>query len=141
LDYLRAKLTRALLQHFGDDDRRIEHALCVLHSTETLLEKYPGCDPEIAIAAALLHDVGIRESEARHGYNDGRTQEEYGPPVAGAMLEAIGFPTEKIRIVKEIIGNHHSPSRYAYPELALLKEADLIVNRREDGRKLPEIPR
>lgn len=139
MQYLRARLTRALLQHFGEDDRRIEHALRVLHNTETLMERFPGCDPEIAIAAALLHDVGIRESEALHGYNDGRTQEEYGPPVAGSMLEAIGFPAEKIRIVKEIIGNHHSPSRYAYPELALLKEADLIVNRDEDVRKLPEI--
>jgi len=35
-------------------------------------------------------------------------------------------------IVKQIIGNHHSPSRYPYPELALLKEADLIVNKAEE---------
>ena len=127
--YLRARLTRAMLQHFGNDDRRIEHALRVLHHTDTLLGKYPGSDAEIAIAAALLHDVGIKEAEARHGYNDGKTQEEYGPPVAGAILEQLGFPPAKIEIVKNIIGNHHSPSRYDYPELALLKEADLIVNR------------
>ena len=131
--YLRARLTRALLQHFGDDDRRIEHALRVLHHTDALIGKHPGCDPEIAIAAALLHDVGIREAEARHGYNDGKTQEEYGPPVAGAILTRLGFPQEKIEIVKNIIGNHHSPSRYDYPELALLKEADLIVNRSDQG--------
>jgi acetyl esterase len=39
------------------------------------------------------------------------------------------------RIVKDIIGNHHSPSRYGYPELALLKEADRIVNRDEAAAK------
>ncbi len=133
MQYLRAKLTRTLLLHFGDDDRRIEHALRVLQHTEALLGKYPGSDAEIAIAAALLHDVGIKEAEARHGYNDGKTQEEYGPPIAAAILEQIGFPHAKIEIVKNIIGNHHSPSRYAYPELALLKEADLIVNRDDRG--------
>jgi hypothetical protein len=40
---------------------------------------------------------------------------------------------KKIEIIKNIIGNHHSPSRYDYPELALLKKADQIVNRIEEG--------
>ena len=33
--------------------------------------------------------------------------------------------------VCEIIGNHHSPSRYDYVELEILKEADRIVNKLE----------
>ena len=81
------------------------------------------------IACALLHDLGIKVSEERHGYNNGKTQEEYGPAEAGRLLNAIGFPADKTEIVKNIIGNHHSPSRYDYPELAVLKEADKIVNR------------
>lgn len=132
MKYLRAKLARVLIEYFGDDDRRINHALSVLHTSDCLLEKHPGCDPEIADASALLHDVGIKISEEKHGYNTGKTQEEYGPAVAEALLNGIGFPPDKIDIVKNIIGNHHSPSRYAYPELALLKEADLIVNKAED---------
>ena len=91
----------------------------------------PSCDPEIVIACALLHDVGIKVSEEKHGYNNGKTQEEYGPPVAEALLNSIEFPCEKIEIVKDIIGNHHSPSRYDYPELIVLKDADKIVNRDE----------
>lgn len=132
MNYPRAKLARVLLDYFGGDDRRVEHALCVLHHTERLMEKYVGCDPEIAIACALLHDVGIKISEERHGYNNGKTQEKYGPPVAEALLRGIGFPAEKIEIVKNIIGNHHSPSRHDYPELALLKEADRTVNKCEE---------
>ncbi len=132
MQYLRAKLARALLEFFGTDDRRINHALSVLHHTDCLIGNYPGCDPDIAIASALLHDVGIKISEAKHGYNNGKTQEEYGPAVAEALLKGIGFPTDKIEIVTNIIGNHHSPSRYDYPELALLKAADLIVNKAED---------
>lgn len=86
------------------------------------------CDPDVVAACALLHDVGIKISEEKHGYNNGETQEQYGPPVAAEILAGIGFPANKAKRVKEIIGNHHSPSRYDYPELAVLKEADQIVN-------------
>ncbi len=138
MKYLRGKLTRLLVEYFGNDDRRIEHALRVLHHAECLMENRPGCDADIVIASALLHDIGIKVSEEKHGYNNGRTQEEYGPPVAADLLRYIGFPADKTEIVKNIIGNHHSPSRYDYPELALLKEADLIVNRIEEGQPSPE---
>ena len=132
MHYLRAKLARVLIEYFGADDRRINHALSVLHHTDCLIGNYPGCDSDIAVASALLHDVGIKISEEKHGYNNGKTQEEYGPAFAEALLKGIDFPSDKIEIVKNIIGNHHSPSRYDYPELALLKAADLIVNKAED---------
>lgn len=133
IPYLRAILARSLISYFGEDNRRIDHALQVLAESEALLAKDPACDPDIVIAVALLHDVGIKISEEKFGTNTGRTQEEYGPPAAEALLLQVGFPPEKLRVVKEIIGNHHSPSRYAYPELALLKEADRIVNDREES--------
>lgn len=137
MQYLRVKCVRVLIEYFGNDDRRIDHALSVLHYAERLMDKHPGCDPEISVASALLHDVGIKISEERHGYNNGKTQEEYGPGVAEALLNKIGFPSDKIEIVKNIIGNHHSPSRYDYPELALLKAADLIVNKTDDLHEAP----
>jgi len=133
MNFLRAKLTRVLVDYFADDDRRIEHALSVLRTADTMIEDYPGCDPDIVVASSILHDIGIKISEEKHGYNNGVTQEQYGPPVAGELLVSIGFPPDKIEIVKNIIGNHHSPSRYDYPELALLKKADQIVNRAEEG--------
>ena len=131
--YLKAQITRLLLDHFGDDNRRITHALNVLCEAEQLLElpEFSACDHEVVIAASLLHDVGIKPSEKELGYNNGKTQEEYGPPIAERLLQSIYFPPEKILVVKQIIGNHHSPSRYDYPELELLKKADRIVNARE----------
>jgi len=131
MNHLRAKILRVLIEYFGADDRRIEHALRVLHHADNIMASRPACDPDILIASALLHDVGIKVSEEKHGYNNGKTQEKYGPPVAEELLRSIGFPSEKIEIVKNIIGNHHSPARYDYPELAVLKEADQIVNRDE----------
>ncbi|OGV61034.1 MAG: phosphohydrolase [Lentisphaerae bacterium RIFOXYC12_FULL_60_16] len=138
MKYLRVKLTRALVAYFGGDDRRIEHALCVLQQVDRLIDAHPGCDPDIAVASALLHDVGIKVSEEKLGYNNGKTQEEYGPVVAGDMLRNIGFPADKLDVVTKIIGNHHSPSRYDYPELALLKEADRNVNRQEELQHSPD---
>ena len=70
-------------------------------------------------------------AEEQHDRNDGPMQEEYGPPAAEVILRPVGFLEEKIGKVKDIIGNHHSASCFPYPELELLKKADLIVNRAE----------
>lgn len=131
MEYLRAHLSRVLIAYFDTDNRRIEHALRVLHHCDRLMADYPSCDVDIVVASALLHDVGIKVSDEKLGYQNGKTQEQYGPQVAEELLDSIGFPPAKTVIVKNIIGNHHSPSRYNYPELELLKAADLIVNRDE----------
>lgn len=128
MEYCKGKIVKQLVDYFGTDYRRITHALEVLRHAERLMESTPECDSEVLIAAALLHDIGIRESEARLGYNNGQTQEAFGPPVAAQLLATISFDPDKSRRVCEIIGNHHSPSRYDYVELKLLKEADRIVN-------------
>jgi putative nucleotidyltransferase with HDIG domain len=131
MDYCKGKIAKLLVDYFSDDFRRITHALEVLKYAEKILETTSDCDYEILVAAALLHDIGIKKSEELHGYNNGKTQEEYGPPIAETLLESIGFPSEKTKKVIEIIGNHHSPSRYDYVELKVLKEADRIVNKLE----------
>ena len=84
----------------------------MLFHAERISEEYPESDMEILIAAALLHDIGIKVSEEKHGYNTWQTQEEYGPQVAEDLLRSIGFPLSKIEIVKNIIGNHHSSSQF-----------------------------
>ena len=131
MDYCKGRVAKLLVDYFGNDFRRITHALEVLKYSEKIEEQSGACDHDVLVAASLLHDIGIKRSEGMLGYNDGRTQEEYGPPVAQELLQSIGFPEEKIVKVCEIIGNHHSPSRYDYVELRILKEADRIVNRME----------
>lgn len=126
---IKAIITRQLLDFFGEDDRRIEHALNVLKHAEKIAENMSGWDYDILVAVSLLHDVGIKPSEKELGYNNGHTQEKYGPPVAKRLLEDVCFPAEKIQKVCEIIGNHHSPSRFDYIELEILKQADRMVNK------------
>jgi len=134
MDIIKGKITKLLVDFFGNDFRRITHALEVMKHAERIGESKEGCDYEVLIASALLHDIGIKPSEEMLGYNNGKTQEEYGPPVAEKLLKSIGFDDVKLRKVCEIIGNHHSPSRHEYVELKILKEADMMVNRLEgDG--------
>jgi putative nucleotidyltransferase with HDIG domain len=133
MNYLKGRIVKLLVDFFEDDFRRIEHALAVLKEAEALLENRSDCDGDVMLAAALLHDVGIKPSERELGYNDGKTQERYGPPVVRELLEKIDFPPSSIQKVAEMVGNHHSPSCYDYPELQVLKEADRIVNRRENS--------
>jgi len=131
--FTKAKITRIMINFFDRDDRRIEHALNVMLEADLILaQENIACDYEIVVAAALLHDVGIKPSEEKLGYNNGKTQEEFGPPVAEKLLKMIDFTPLKIEKVKEIIGNHHSPSRYDYPELEILKRADRIINRKDE---------
>ena len=103
----------------------------VLKYAERSMENLQGYDEDIVIASALLHDVGIKPSEERLKYNNGKTQEQYGPPIVEELLRRIDFPPDKTAKVAQIVGNHHSPSRYDYIELKILKDADRIVNKLE----------
>jgi putative nucleotidyltransferase with HDIG domain len=131
MTYIRAKLIRKLIEFFNDDDRRIEHALRVLYHAENCVSEYPACDRDILIAAALLHDVGIKESEEKLGYNTGKTQEKYGPAIAKRILDETDFPKEKIHLTIDIISRHHSPENDDCCELKILKRADAVVNKTE----------
>ena len=131
MDYFKGRVVKLMVDYFGTDFRRITHALEVLGHAEIIMGNGDDCDYEVLVASALLHDIGIKQSEEALGYNNGKTQEEYGPPVAEKLLKSINFSPEKTRKVCQIIGNHHSRSRYDYVELKILKEADRIVNRIE----------
>lgn len=134
MPFFKGQIVKLLTDYFEDDYRRIQHAVSVLRYAENIMENSDSCDSDVVVAAALLHDVGIKPSEKELGYNNGKTQEEYGPPVVRALLADIGFPEDKLQKVVDIVGNHHSPSRFDYPELAVLKEADRIVNRMEEAK-------
>ena len=111
MDYCKGRVTKLLVDYFGNDFRRTTHALEVLKYSEKIMEDTERYDYDILIASSLLHDIGIKQSEEVLGYNNGKTQEEYGPPIAEELLKSINFPSEKITKVCAIIGNHHSRSR------------------------------
>ena len=85
-----SQVRAAMEEYFGDDARRIDHALRVTAFACRLMEDEPA-DPELVVATALLHDIGIREAERKHGSSAGNLQEIEGPPVAREILARLGF--------------------------------------------------
>ena len=123
----KADIAAEMKRVFGSDEKRIGHALSVLSYAEEILREEPG-DPEIVVAAALLHDIGIHEAERKHGSNAGRYQEIEGPPIAEKILKSLGADTDFIAEVCDIVGHHHSSRKVETVNFKILFDADTIVN-------------
>jgi len=122
-----AQVRAAMEEYFGEDRKRIEHALKVTAFAGQLMEEEPA-NPDLVIATALLHDIGIREAERKYGSSAGNLQEVEGPPVAREILSGIGFSEPFIGEVCEIIASHHSPGEVDTENFRIIWDADWLVN-------------
>jgi HD domain len=122
-----ALVSAAMKNYFGADKRRIDHALRVTAYAGQLLEHEAG-DRELVLATALLHDIGIREAERKHGSAAGNLQEVEGPPVARAILTSLGYSEPFIAEACTIIAAHHSPGEVETANFRVIWDADWLVN-------------
>lgn len=135
----------AMRDYFGADQRRIDHALRVTGFAEQILKHEKG-DRLVVIAAALLHDIGIREAERKYGSSAGDLQEREGPPVAREILTGLAFDVAVIDEVCAIIASHHSLGEVDTDNFRVIWDADWLVNLGDefdlkDGRKTSEMIR
>lgn len=121
------KVEQAMKDYFGADHRRINHAMLVAGFAREILEREPG-DPDVVMAAAYLHDIGIREAERKFGSSAGNLQEQEGPPVAREILSSLGFDETLISEVCAIIASHHSPGEVETDNFRVIWDADWLVN-------------
>jgi HD superfamily phosphodiesterase len=112
---------------FGDDMKRVTHALNVTKHAKLLLKEERG-NVDVVIPAAILHDTGIPEAEKKYGSSAGPYQEQEGPPVARGIMEKLGIAEGTINEVCNIIGNHHSPGKVDTLNFKILYDADWLVN-------------
>jgi len=124
---VRDRIIHAMRTEFGDDERRINHALLVLQFSEALLRD-ESASPRIVVAAALLHDIGIQEAERKHGACTPQYQELEGPPIARRILETEGLDLSIVDHVCRIVGSHHSGGDIDTPEFRIVWDADWLVN-------------
>lgn len=125
---MRAQLIERMKSVFGDDRRRIDHALTVLGHAESIMRAGGELDALVVRAAAVLHDIGIHEAEQKHGSSAGRYQEIEGPPIARAILAEMGVDAERMDHVCRIVANHHSARDIDTPEFHVIWDADWLVN-------------
>ena len=121
------QLIAVMEAYFGDDGRRIGHAKKVTENAERLMAAEGG-DPEVVIAAGVLHDIGIHEAERKHGSPAGHFQELEGPPIARELLTTLGYAPETVDEICDIIAHHHSPGVLTTVNFKVLYDADWLVN-------------
>ena len=124
----RQNLIDDMKQVFGSDNKRIEHALLVLHYAERIAVAESVNDPGVVIAAAILHDIGIPAAERKHNSSAGRYQEIEGPPVAHDILTRYPLSHERREHICAIIANHHSAREIDTTEFRCVWDADWLVN-------------
>lgn len=138
MNNLKDRLIDEVKDYFGKDEGRISHALKVTEFAEMILKDEQG-DRDVVIGAAILHDIGIPESERKYGSNAGHYQEIEGPPIAREILKRQGLDESFIEEVCEIIAHHHSPGKVNTNNFKILYDADCLVNLGDElKRKLKE---
>jgi len=128
---IRDRLVARMKDVFGQDEKRINHALRVLDYAERI-NAAEGGDPLVIKAAAILHDIGIQEAERKYGSAAGRYQEIEGPPIAEPILKENDLDPVRIEHICRIMANHHSARDIDTLEFRVLWDADWLVNLQEE---------
>jgi HD superfamily phosphodiesterase len=123
-----------MIQYFGTDVPRINHALKVYGYAQTIAFSQNLTPKELQIIefAAILHDIGIPISEKKYGSCSGNYQEIEGPPIAKEILKQCSISEEIIERVCYIISKHHTLQAIDGIDFQIIIEADFLVNAFEE---------
>lgn len=130
-----ANMLKKTIVYFEGDVKRINHALKVYGFAKSIGELEGMSEEKLRVLelAAILHDIGIKESERKYASSAGKYQELEGPPIAKALLQGFDLANQIVDRVCYLIGNHHSYSKIDDLDFQILVEADFLVNIFEDG--------
>jgi len=123
-----------MIEYYAGDPRRVNHFLKV-YGFAKAIGAGEGLDArtrEILEIAALTHDIGIRNSEAKFGSSAGSYQQTEGPPEADKLLRSLGIEEAIIARVCRLIARHHTYTDIEGMDYQILVEADFLVNAYED---------
>jgi 3'-5' exoribonuclease len=112
----------------------LEHCLTVGQAVSAISATFPGLDRDVAVAGALLHDIGKLEAYTSDPANidltdDGRLQGEIalGYYRVRREIDAIdGFPESLAQALLHIILSHHGTLEHGSPVLPATREATLV---------------
>ena len=135
MKYQIGAIIQAMIRYNGSDAARIQHALKVFAFAKSIgeLQGLDEIQMETLEVAAVLHDIGIHNSEKKYGSSVGKYQELEGPPVAKELLLQTDIPTDIVERVCFLVGHHHTYTEIDGIDYQILVEADFLVNLYEDG--------
>lgn len=129
------KLIEEMISYNRGDAKRIQHFIKV-HSFAKLIGETEDLSPAelfVLETAAVVHDIGIKPSEAKYGRCDGKLQEQEGPEPARELLEKLGYEKTVIERVCYLVAHHHTYENVEGLDYRILLEADFLINLYEDG--------
>jgi putative nucleotidyltransferase with HDIG domain len=129
---LRERISQEMKRYFGQDVKRVNHALKVAQYAEAIL-KIEGGHPLVVLGAAYLHDIGIKKAEEKYGNASAEHQEKEGPDIARDILNRLNVQRNIVEEICDIIGHHHHPRKQETLHFQILFEADWLVNLEENG--------
>lgn len=131
----------AMISYYAGDTKRINHFLKVYGFAKLIgaMEKLDDDKQEILEIAALTHDIGIKNSEAKYHSSSGNYQQIEGPPEARKMLESLAIDKDVMERVCWLIAHHHTYSHIDSIDYQILVEADFLVNIFEDEMPVSSI--
>lgn len=123
------ELFSTMTDYYAGDPARINHFVKVhAYARQIGLAEQLDADTLFLLeAAALTHDIGIREAE------------RLGPPEAQKMLDSLGFAPDVTERVCFLIAHHHTLDGVDALDWRILLEADFLVNMIEEGMKAEAI--
>jgi 3'-5' exoribonuclease len=112
----------------------LEHCLGVAQAVSAISSTFPGIDRDVAVAGALLHDIGKLEAYTDDPRNIELTDagKLHGEIALGyyrirrAIEEIDGFPPELAQAVGHIILSHHGTLEHGSPVVPCTREATLV---------------
>ena len=129
-DLIVEKVVMKMISYFGDDLKRTHHSLKV-HNFARTIAKLEGLSDEDRLTleiAAVLHDIGIPESQRKYDSMAGRYQEKEGPPIARELIRDLALDKKIADRVCYMIGFHHTYEKVDRTDFQILFEADFLVN-------------
>src|SRR5450759_100533 len=112
----------------------LEHCLGVAQAVSAISATFPGIDRDVAVAGALLHDVGKLDAYTDDPRNidltdAGRLQGEIALGyyrIRRAIEDIAGFPAELAQALGHIILSHHGTLEHGSPVVPCTREATLV---------------
>jgi 3'-5' exoribonuclease len=124
----------AKLYHQAYAHGLLEHSLTVAQGVALLASTFPGIDRDVAVAGALLHDIGKLDAYTADPVaidltDTGRLQGEIPLGyyrIRRAIEDLPGFPPETAQAVLHIILSHHGSLEHGSPVVPCTREAWLV---------------
>lgn len=129
------ELADRMIEYYRNDPKRINHFIKV-HAYAKLISEEEHLDKEtqfLVEATAYLHDIGIKNAEAKYNSSIGTLQEKEGPDEAKKMMQSLGFDNNSIERVCYILGHLHTYSAIDNIDFQIVVEANLITNFYDDN--------